>query len=84
VVIPEAKLQDRIDYRFGLDDAISLARDVLITQAVKMGADPLALEISLTEKQVFNMIRGYSRTGQNIRLRMCITPGLIPEWERSR
>jgi len=58
-----------------------LAGDVLKNQAVEIGADPTALDISVTEKQSFNMIRGYSRAGRNIRLKMCVTPGLISEWK---
>jgi N-methylhydantoinase A/oxoprolinase/acetone carboxylase beta subunit len=81
VVIPEANIQNNIEQDFSMDDALSLAGDVLRKQAVENGADPAALDISVTEKQVFNMIRGYSRTGRNIRLKMCITPGLISEWK---
>ena len=29
------------------------------------------------------MIRGYRAVGRNIRLKMTITPGLIPQWKRS-
>ena len=81
VVIPEANIQNDIESGFSMDDAMSLAGEVLKKQAVEIGADPTALDISVTEKQVFNMIRGYSRTGRNIRMRMSITPGLISEWK---
>jgi N-methylhydantoinase A/oxoprolinase/acetone carboxylase beta subunit len=81
VVIPEANIQNNIAFGFSMDDAVSLAGDVLKKQAVEIGADPKALDISVTEKQVFNMIRGYSRTGRNIRMRMCIAPGLISQWK---
>lgn len=83
VVIPEANILKPIDDRFNLDKAFSLAHEVLKEQALKIGANPYALDISVTQQQVFNMIRGYSRAGRNIRLNMCITPGLIPEWRRS-
>ncbi len=82
VVITEANLQNRIDRGFDIDDAVSLARKVLREQAIQTGADPENLSMSITEQQVFNMIRGQHRTGQNIRLKMSITPGLIPEWVR--
>jgi hypothetical protein len=39
-------------------------------------------EVSVSERHVFHMIRGYSRTGQNIRVKMCVTPGIIREWRR--
>jgi hypothetical protein len=81
VVIPEADIQDSIGFGFNMDDAVSLAGDVLRKQAIELGANPKTLDISVTEKQSFNMIRGYSRTGRNIRLKMCVTPGLISEWK---
>jgi len=84
VIIPEADMQKPIDHRFKIDQAVQLAREVLKERALMEGADPDALHLSITEKQIFNMIRGYSRTGQNIRLKMCVTPGLIPRWERKR
>jgi N-methylhydantoinase A/oxoprolinase/acetone carboxylase beta subunit len=80
VVIPEADIQEGIDHGYSMDDAGLFGREILKKQALEIGADAKALDISITEKQEFNMIRGYSRTGKNIRLKMCITPGLIPEW----
>jgi len=59
---------------------MSLAREALREQARKIGAGQGPLEISVTERQVFNMVRGFSRVGQNIRLRLSITPGIIKGW----
>jgi N-methylhydantoinase A len=82
VVIPEADIEERIDSRFDMEQAIALGRAALCRQALGVGADEKELEISILERQAFNMIRGYSRAGRNIRLKMGITPGLIPEWKR--
>jgi N-methylhydantoinase A/oxoprolinase/acetone carboxylase beta subunit len=82
VIIPEADVEDEIDPTFDMEQAVALGRELLCRQAAAIGADKDALEISITEKQAFTMIRGYSRTGRNIRLKMGITPGLIPDWER--
>jgi hypothetical protein len=82
VVIPEADIQQSIDDRFDLDEAVLLAEGVLRGQAAGIGAAPDELEVTLTEKQVFNMIREYSRAGRNIRLKMCVTPGLVARWKR--
>lgn len=84
VVIPEADVQNRINANFSTEDALALGRDVLRQQGLQVGAPAETLEISVTNRQTFNMIRGFSRTGQNIRLNMCIAPGLIPEWRRRR
>ena len=82
VSIPEANVHDRIDSRFDIDAAIALARNVIEKLAIETGASPGALDMTVTEQQVFNMIRGYSRAGLNIRLKMCLAPGLIPQWKR--
>jgi N-methylhydantoinase A/oxoprolinase/acetone carboxylase beta subunit len=82
VLIPEEDIENQIDARFNLQDAIALAQSALRKRALEFGAEPETLDISVAEKQVFNMIRGFSKTGQNIRVKMCITPGIIPEWKR--
>ncbi|MBW2093684.1 MAG: hydantoinase/oxoprolinase family protein [Deltaproteobacteria bacterium] len=84
LVIPEAGIDQKIPYRYQSRDAMSFANEVLRDQAVKIGADPDSLEISVIEEQVFNMIRGYARTGQNIRIKLCITPGIIREWKKEQ
>jgi N-methylhydantoinase A/oxoprolinase/acetone carboxylase beta subunit len=81
--LPEVATEERIDQRFGLNQAIEMAKHFLQERAIMIGADPSSITVSVAEKQVFNMIRGYSRTGQNIRLKMVITPGIIPSWKRS-
>jgi sugar (pentulose or hexulose) kinase len=84
VIIPEAGEEHKADRRFDMDQAIALARESLCRQAMMIGAPDNSLETSVTEKQVFNMIRGYRMVGRNIRLKMSITPGLIPQWKRSK
>jgi N-methylhydantoinase A len=83
VIIPEVGEEHKINRRFDMDQAITLARETLCKRALVIGARDNSLETSITEKQVFNMIRGYRAVGQNIRLKMAITPGLIPQWKRS-
>ena len=83
VVIPEADINKKIYGRFNDKDALSMAQKVLRQQAVEAGADSADLEVSVIERQAFNMIRGFSKTGQNIRLKMSVVPGIIPEWKRT-
>ncbi|MBN2123732.1 MAG: hypothetical protein JW821_05545 [Deltaproteobacteria bacterium] len=83
IVSALADMEKKIFGRFILEDAVFLGREVLRKMAIEDGAPPENLDISILEQQVFNMIRGLSRTGQNIRLKMCITPGIIPEWRRT-
>ena len=84
VIIPEAGEEHKTDRRFDMDQAIAMARESLCRRAMMIGAQDNSLETSITEKQVFNMIRGYRMVGRNIRLKMGITPGLIPQWKRSK
>jgi len=80
LVIPEAGVDRKIPFRFNLEEAMSLAREALREKARKIGAEQEPLEISVTEQQVFNMVRGFTRVGQNIRLRLSITPGIVSGW----
>ncbi|MFZ7112625.1 MAG: hydantoinase/oxoprolinase family protein [Desulfatiglandales bacterium] len=82
VVIPEADLCKNIYGRFNDEDALQLAKKELQRLMAEGGVNPHDLEISVMERQVFNMIRGFSKTGQNIRLKLGVVPGIIPEWKR--
>lgn len=82
LVIPEADIMESIPYRFNVDQAVDRATEVLIARAERSGAPGGTVPITIAEKQVFNMIRGFSRTGQIIRLKLCVVPGLIPQWKR--
>lgn len=82
-VIPELGIERKIDNRFNVETAFSLASEILRECALGAGAKAGECEISVAERHVFHMIRGYSRTGQNIRIKLCVTPGLIEGWRRS-
>jgi N-methylhydantoinase A/oxoprolinase/acetone carboxylase beta subunit len=82
LAIPEADIFLEIGNQFTVDDAFNLAREVLEAQALQTGAGPGPPDVTVSERQVFNMIRGYYKTGQNIRISMSITPGLIRPWRR--
>jgi N-methylhydantoinase A len=82
VVVPEAGLQLFIDSEFDLNQGMALARKALEKAVVEAGGTYGEPEVVVTEQQTFNMIQGSTRTGRNIRLSMCVTPGLIPDWER--
>ncbi|HHE74064.1 MAG TPA: aminotransferase class V-fold PLP-dependent enzyme, partial [Desulfobacteraceae bacterium] len=56
LVIPEAGIDQKIPFRYRPEDAMSLADEVLKKQALKIGADPDSLEISVIEKQVIAKI----------------------------
>jgi N-methylhydantoinase A/oxoprolinase/acetone carboxylase beta subunit len=62
---------------FNLDDARSMALDLLRAKALRRGAGPDQLETEVIEAYQFNMIRGFKTIGKNIRVRVQVKPGLI-------
>lgn len=83
VIIPEADLQQFVDSGFTMDQGLDLARETLRKIVLTAGTAETDAEFTVTEQQTFTMIQGFSRTGRNIRLKMCITPGIISAWNRS-
>jgi len=75
MVIPEIDYQERIPYTFKEEDALEKGREALHYLGKLLGADE-DLEIQITEKSIFNMVKGFYRTGQNIRLKLCLMPGI--------
>ena len=58
-------------------DAVAAALDLLRQKAVARGANPEHLELEVIEVMVFNMVRGFTTTGKNIRVTAQVRPGLI-------
>jgi len=63
--------------RFTREDAIRIGKERLRERAIKMGAREEDLEIEVTEDQEFNMVKGFSTAGKNIRVKVQVKPGLI-------
>jgi N-methylhydantoinase A/oxoprolinase/acetone carboxylase beta subunit len=80
--IPEADVHASIEPGFSIVDAANAGREALARIASEIGAETSQKDFRITEEQVFNMIEGYSRTGQNIRMTLSIMPGLISSWNR--
>ena len=83
VIVPEADLQQFVDSGFTMDQGLDLARETLRKIVLAAGTAETDAEFTVTEQQTFTMIQGFSRTGRNLRLKMCITPGIISAWNRS-
>ncbi len=75
--VVEEGLQIPITAGFTRADAIHMCMERLRERALAMGAVEEDLETEVTEDQLFNMIRGYSTVGQNIRIKGQVKPGLI-------
>ena len=77
--IAEEGLQADIPARFSIDDLIAVGTERLEEIARKAGAREADLEIEVADRQSFNVIRDYSTTGKNMRVRLQIKPGLIKQ-----
>ena len=66
-----------IDRGFTREQAVELALGLLRKKALRRGANPRHLEMEVVEASQFNMVRGFSTTGKNIRIRVQVKPGLI-------
>jgi len=62
---------------YGLESATAQALDLLRVKALARGANPDYLEMEVVESQQFNMVRGFTTSGKNIRVRVQVKPGLI-------
>ncbi len=62
---------------FDSNDAVKIAFDLLKEKALQRGANSDYLEMEVLEKMEFNMVRGFSTTGKNIRVKVQVKPGLI-------
>jgi len=74
---PEENFCQTIDHRFDAQAAVQMAFELLKAKAVERGANPDHLEMEALETLEFNMVRGFSTTGKNIRVTVQVKPGLI-------
>ncbi len=74
---PEENFSRRVTGAYSLEEARRDALELLEKKALKRGARPEDLELEVVEEEVFNMVRGFSTTGRNIRVRVQVKPGVI-------
>jgi hypothetical protein len=78
---PEEDFAQKVGKGFTDRDALQTATELLKKKARQMGAVMPELEIEILENQQFNMVRGFSTTGKNIRVKLQVKPGLIMDSE---
>jgi N-methylhydantoinase A/oxoprolinase/acetone carboxylase beta subunit len=79
---PEENFSKTIDQRFGTEAAIHQTLELLRSKAIKRGANADYLEMEILESLEFNMVRGFTTTGKNIRIKAQIKPGLIHGYDQ--
>ena len=82
LTVVEEGFQVPVPANFSRDEAVTLCLEHLKERALSMGADEDDLEMEVTENQSFNMVRGFSVAGRNIRIRAQVKPGLIGSVKR--
>ena len=78
---PEENFFERIGSSFTRDDAQKKTLELLTRKARKCGASSDDLEMDILENQQFNMVRGFSAAGRNIRIKAQVRPGLISGYQ---
>ncbi|MDP2645930.1 MAG: hydantoinase/oxoprolinase family protein [Desulfobacterales bacterium] len=81
VLAPGEGYSGTVNGNFLKTDAVKKAFELLRKKALQQGADAEDLEVEIIEEQQFNMIRGFSTTGRNIRVKVQVKPGLIHGYE---
>ncbi|MDY6824361.1 MAG: hydantoinase/oxoprolinase family protein [Thermodesulfobacteriota bacterium] len=78
---PEERFFERIDSSFSREDAVEKALSLLKQKAIRSGAAESDLEMEILENLQFNMVRGFSAAGRNIRIKVQVKPGLVHGYE---
>jgi len=78
-VCPELGIDDEISHRVCIEDLKVMGENAMKDNAEFLGLSD-DIEISILEEQSFNMVRGFSTTGKNMRLKIQTNPGIINEW----
>lgn len=74
--VPELGIYEKITSHFSLAAAKEKALELLKNSARELGADEKNLDAEITEESCFNIVRGFFTSGQNIRIKAQIKPGL--------
>ncbi len=77
--VPELGIYEKIDSNYTLENARERAIELLIESAISLGGKEDEIESEITEENSFNMVRGFYTSGQNIRIKAQVKPGLIQE-----
>ncbi|MFY9399077.1 MAG: hydantoinase/oxoprolinase family protein [Desulfomonilia bacterium] len=79
MVCPELGIEERITPYWRMSDLKKRGEQALRENAERLGLVDLG-EISVIEEQEFNIVRGFSTTGKNLRLKLQTKPGVVGQW----
>jgi N-methylhydantoinase A/oxoprolinase/acetone carboxylase beta subunit len=81
VVCPELHIEKEAKQTMSIDDLKAFGYAALKENASQLGLSDEA-DFSVIEEQSFNMIRGFSTVGRNMRVKIQTVPGILHEWSR--
>lgn len=79
-IAPEEGFVQQVRRDFDNQSAVRLAFDLLRGKCLKAGAAESELEMEVVEDVQFNMVRSFHTSGKNIRVKVQVKPGLIPQY----
>jgi N-methylhydantoinase A len=79
IVCPELHVDKDAPPTLSMEDLKAFGIRTLKENAHLLGLSD-ETEVSIVEEQSFNMVRGFSTVGRNMRVKIQTTPGILPEW----
>jgi N-methylhydantoinase A len=81
VIAPEEEYSQSVGRDYDKKSALELAYKLLRQKCLAEGAADSEVDMEILEELQFNMVRGFHTTGRNIRIKVQVKPGLIPEYK---
>ncbi len=79
MICPELDIEEEVPLSLSFEELKARGTAIIKENAAYLGLTD-DVEISILEEQSFNMVRGFSTTGKNMRLKIQTRPGIIREW----
>jgi N-methylhydantoinase A len=80
-VAPAEGFNQSVKRDFDKQAAVELAFELLRKKCLQSAASDEELPMEVVENAEFNMVRNFRTTGRNIRVKVQVKPGLIPEYQ---
>ncbi|HVN71753.1 MAG TPA: hydantoinase/oxoprolinase family protein [Desulfomonilia bacterium] len=81
IICPELHMEKEAGQTLSMDELKVLGFDAIRANASLLGLSD-DVEFSIIEEQSFNMVRGFSTVGRNMRVKIQTRPGILSEWSR--
>jgi len=79
LICPELGIEEEAPQLLSLQDLRSMGEKAIKENAAYLGLSD-DFDVSVIEEQSFNIVRGFSTAGRNMRVKMQTRPGIISQW----